>query len=520
MIFFSRLSNLVRNFPVQGFLFFLAVLYSGFILWSFQAPLVGVHFIRQADTLFTAYSYCTEGASFLYPRIIHRENTSGISIGEFPLWSYILSLPCKITGVWSDRLPNYISFLLFLCNILIWWRVFQKILSKYIEPTERDSLFSDFFVLIFFSSLALTHWTIPLPDVFSLFLAGLGISLGISWRKQISLGGSLASESPISNGDHPQKSQPSLGKLVNNFGLPLLSAFFILSAFAVRPYIAPVFLLLLPLESRSLRQLLSLKLSYWVFLCGLAVGALTSYWGWYHVWKTKSEILYYNTSLVSPIEIWNQFSFVIKGLWNHVVRSELHFIGLLAFFYILLKDRFMRVRFEGPELRTLAKDPWTLLRQRFFWLALFSLVFVLLFKGPHFVNHGYYLLAHFIFFVYFFFCVVQMLPQKIKSGFLVLYALIGIANTSFLFNHSSLKEQRVIQNLLTKHNVGENEKVVAYLGEESNTTYHLYYAKRMGWSKAASDSSEACPEGAQWKLFEQDKVMKLEPCANSMGSRP
>jgi hypothetical protein len=79
--------------PVNSILFIMAVLYSSFILWSFQAPLVGVHFIRQADTLFTAYSYCKEDSSFLYPRIVHRENTSGVSIGEFPLFSYVLSLP-------------------------------------------------------------------------------------------------------------------------------------------------------------------------------------------------------------------------------------------------------------------------------------------------------------------------------------------------------------------------------------------------------------------------------------------
>jgi hypothetical protein len=238
------------------------------------------------------------------------------------------------------------------------------------------------------------------------------------------------------------------------------------------------------------------------------------YWTWYHFWKTKSEILYYNTSIVSPWELVQKFSFVLEGLWNHIVRNQFHFIGFFAFLYVLIRERIMGIRFKNAELGPFSKDPWTLLKQRFFLLAIFSLVFILLFKGTHFVNHGYYLLAHFIFFLFFIFCMVQILPRKIRSVFLFVYALIGVTNTYYLFDPSSLKEKKTIESLLIRNDVKPQEKIAAYLGEESNTTYYLYYAKRMGWALPASKSNELCPQGAAWKLYEKDGILALESCGN------
>ncbi len=464
-------------------LFILFVFYTAYIFYGYQALLIGPHLIRQADTLFASYSYCYEQTSFLLPKIIHREMTSGVSIGEFPLWSYLLSLPCKATGVWSETLPKYFSYLFFLFNILIWWKVFVTILSRYFPREELESEFPTFFTLFFFSSLALAHLTIPIPDGFALFLSGAAAFLSL---------------------------RPNT-KARNKIFAALLFAL----AFAIRPYLLPLFLFLFPL---SRKEWFKIQIPRWREFWPLALSLLLSfsfYLFWYRYWKAKSEVLYYNTSLAQPSEILQDMPRIFDGVYEHFIRNQLHFIGVFLCVFALQKwwnSKKLLTSESKAILKSVVIHPWIIMAARWTPLWIVSLIFVIVLKADHFRNHGYYLLASFVFFTFFLFCLVQILSQKWKSLFLVLYALIGITNTYFLFDRKTSGEAHELEELILKNNISEKDRVAIYLGEESNTTYHLYFIKRMGWAKGRSDVQEPCPQGAHWKIWKEHEELKALRC--------
>lgn len=221
-----------------GLLIF-AVLY----FHNFEYTLRGIHKVRQADTLFSGYSYCFEDTSFLKPRIAHRENTTGIAIGELPLFSYLLSIPCKLTGRWSESFPRILSLLFFALNAVLWGLWIRK---RY--PAVSMSAWLIFFC---FSSLHLGHLTIPLPDGLALLFVGGALLL---WDRED-----------------------------KNFWMNLLGVLLFVLGFWMRPYLFP--LLFFKLENRKL------VLSTFIACVGI-------YLFWYKYWVIKnSEIEYYYTNL-------------------------------------------------------------------------------------------------------------------------------------------------------------------------------------------------------------------------------
>ena len=139
-----------------------------FVLFSLartlDRPLQGTHQWRQSDTLYMAYAYCKEGADFLRPHVGHRQGTTGVAIGEFPLFSELVSLKCQLTGQWDEVTPKLIVYLLLLLNLFLWWKFFVQ------ESCGRFPGFWVFACLMGFAPIVLLHLTIPLPDVLALFL--------------------------------------------------------------------------------------------------------------------------------------------------------------------------------------------------------------------------------------------------------------------------------------------------------------------------------------------------------------
>lgn len=252
--------------------------------WAFVlfSPLEGIHRIRQADTLFAAYSYCTEGAEFLRPRIAHRGNTEGIAIGEFPLVSYIFSLKCQITGVWDEVSPKLLNFLFFLLAGLFWGLWLKK---RSYQDWQGWGLW--FFVFLG-ATQAQLHWAIPLPDIFVVMILGLGAY--------------LHDESKINS---------------------VISSLLFIIAFAVRPYYIPFLFLFAGWPWRIAT----------VAVCG------GIYLFWYKHWILQSQVDYYNTKIFTLQETFHVLPQTLLAWATQFVRNHLNVVGLIPFVLFLKNEK-------------------------------------------------------------------------------------------------------------------------------------------------------------------------------------
>ena len=192
-----------------------ALILLGAFLFNASSPLQGIHTIRQSDTVFAAYSYCMEGTDFLKPKVAHRGTTSGVAIGEFPLYSYIVSLPCQVRGSWSEYDPKFFILFFWILNFLI-WTAWAKLYLK-LAPSNKDDIAS--LAIIFgFSTFALLYLTISLPDNLAFLLIGLAAYLQISDFRL-------------------------LNRTLSQKSISILSALLFILGFAVRPYLIPLILL-------------------------------------------------------------------------------------------------------------------------------------------------------------------------------------------------------------------------------------------------------------------------------------
>lgn len=439
----------------------LLILFLIFVLFSLRNqffPLEGVHKIRQADTLFTGFSYCLEKSSFFEPRIVQRGLNPGISIGELPVFSYLISLPCQQTGQWSETFPKLFNFFFLLLGLVIWFQVLKLFLREPLSPLP-------FAVFYFCSTNAIVHYQIPIPDHFALFLVGTSVWLHLILQNKFLMTGknSLAQ---------------TFSKNLLQISVPLLFA----TAFLMRPYLIPLLVLfLLPIHPRSVFQpsfLLSLFFS------------VAGYFIWYKWWTPHhATITYYNTSLVSPQEVLQQWPGIVKGFYEQILRSYLNFTGLIFIFLLLWKpQKYFQQNHSAHK--------WM---RHFLILALTSYFFVVAIKGDHGTRHGYYFSAFFIYLTFLLTVLCETLQsQKLKTFFLYSFLLIGIANTQHYFHG---KFQPYFTELVQLRNQIPQESLVAtYAATESNDPVELYVLQRIGWSFARSD----LPSPVQQALNQSD----------------
>lgn len=268
--------------PLPPALLGIFLLAAGWI-YNWNSPLQGVHSVRQADTLFAGWSYCIEGSEFLKPRIAHRQDTSGISIGEFPLTSWVYSLPCQLTGQWSESAVKLVTLFILILQTLLWglW-----IRGRW--PTRWPG-WSVFLLIWLFSSYQILHLNISLPDNLALLLVA---AAGLCWRR-------------------PQGGAQALA----------LGLFVV--AFGMRPYFIPLLFLVAP-------NFLMMAASF--VLCGVF------YLVWYKGWILQSEINYYATEITPFSETLRQAPAIGKSLLEAFLRNAVNFIGLWWLFRSF-KDR-------------------------------------------------------------------------------------------------------------------------------------------------------------------------------------
>lgn len=424
--------------------FFQVVLSLGFVALAtlvirvLDVPLTGTHKVRQADTLFTGYSYCIGDSSFLLPKIAHREATSGIAIGEFPLFSFLISLPCQITGTWSEIPPKLITYALWILNLCIWVLWFKR-------KVPRSAQLNPYAFLLFlgFSPLFLTYLLIPIPDALAMLSLGIAALL---WQR-------------------PQRI------------FHLSGAIFFTLAFAIRPYLFPTLILLMP----------SWKTGAGAFLlCGLF------YLIWFKYWIQHTQIWYYLTD-TKPIS-----SLVTNGwrpplaLIQQILLNHLNYIGLLPFALAVKKNK------------------------NYLLAWLLSIAFILILKGDHFVNHAYYFMATGLISVIAMaegFLELSDKKQKIFAFFFVFMGLIAIQH-----NWRPLSHQRAITlpQLMEQNHVAFADRIAVY---DTFNPQTLYFAKRVGWYFEKTDwkGPMTCPKEAKWALlFDSEDRPSLVQCINDL----
>lgn len=244
---------------------------------NLRAPLQGIHSIRQADTLFTAWSYCTEQADFLKPRVAHRGAGNGVVIGEFPLASFVYSLPCKVTGSWSEPAIKVVLMIFLILNAWLWGHVARS------RWPERWPGWEWFLLLWLFSTHQILHAPLALPDNVALtLLACAGLLHGPKTR--------------------------------------WIGAGLFVVAFGIRPYFIP----LLPLLLRGRGERIA-----------AFIGSVLFYFVWYRWWApSHSEFHYYETGLASPRETWSLIVPILTSTAEFLIRNLPNIVGLFLLFAV------------------------------------------------------------------------------------------------------------------------------------------------------------------------------------------
>lgn len=259
-------------------------------LWNLNTPLLGSHTWRQADTLFTGYFFCTEDPNILNPRVAQREDTSGIAIGEFPLYSWVISIPCQISGYWSESTPKVITWLLF------WLSSVFFSLSVARKWGRRES-FLDLASLLLTTEITLTFLTRALPDVMGFFLIS---AAGWVWTSERA---------------------PRILSLRYFVGLALA-----ITGFLVRPYLLMLAFFVLP---------------FGVFRWGVLAVGLKLGFEWWFVDHVKSSALQYYLVQRKPfLEAWSEIPLSVGPLLSQVFKLHLNYI-LLPFFLFGFLRRFL-----------------------------------------------------------------------------------------------------------------------------------------------------------------------------------
>jgi len=415
-------------------------------------PLMGPHKTRQADTLFTGYSYCIGDSTFFYPKVAHRENTDGIAIGEFPLFSALISLPCRWTGEWSEVTAKIITYILWILNFFVWSQWYyrrQRLTDQLSSPSVKDRMPYSYdsydsnevkwgFLLFFvFSPLTITYLLMPLPDNLGLLSIGLA---ALFWQKQ---------PSSQKNGTPYPSLLWCLGSLLFALG------------FLIRPYLFPLLLVTAP----SLRSGL---LSFGFCVLG--------YLFWFKYWIHHTQIWYYLTDTKPFTSLFTNGWKVPKSLFDQLSLNHLSYIGVIPFYLALKKNKQLLLA----------------------WI--FSLLFILLLKGDHFVNHAYYFMAAG------FISIIAMcdgfwnLSKKTQTVYRYAYVFLGLYLVQHHWHKPDNQRYLTLPQLMENQKIALTDRIAVY---DTFSPQTLYLAKHVGWylEKDQWKGPSSCPKGARWALL-------------------
>ena len=97
-------------------------------LIQIQAPILGIHSWRQADTAAMARNFAEQGMNLLLPQIDWGGAGSGVVEAEFPLYPYAVALLYRLFGV-QEWLARGLSVLCSLLTIVLVVRIGRQLVG-------------------------------------------------------------------------------------------------------------------------------------------------------------------------------------------------------------------------------------------------------------------------------------------------------------------------------------------------------------------------------------------------------
>lgn len=145
------LSELIPGILIfTGIFFFL-----GYNDILFRGPL-GIHFMRQTDSLSFASMYYNEGFDFFHPALFNMKNIDGRAACEFPILYFITSLVYLLTGQ-NFTVLKVLNYLICIAGVFSIYKMSVLIL--------RDRFFSVLIALVLFTSTVFNYYSLNyLPD--------------------------------------------------------------------------------------------------------------------------------------------------------------------------------------------------------------------------------------------------------------------------------------------------------------------------------------------------------------------
>ncbi len=117
---------------------------------------LGIHFMRQTDSLSFASVYFREGFEFFKPGLYNLKNIDGHAACEFPLLYYLSALIYTITGV-NFSVLKIMNYLLVITGIFLIYKMSDLII--------KDKAFSILIALLLFTSTVFNYYSLNyLPD--------------------------------------------------------------------------------------------------------------------------------------------------------------------------------------------------------------------------------------------------------------------------------------------------------------------------------------------------------------------
>jgi 4-amino-4-deoxy-L-arabinose transferase-like glycosyltransferase len=165
-------------------LFALLVLAAIVRLIGIDAPLIGVHAWRQADTAAIARNFYENGFNFLYPQVDWGGATAGYCETEFPIYSYLVSWLYAAFGV-QEWLGRGLSVV---CALIGLWGVYQLAQTFF---GRLAAVWAGFFyamlpLLIYYSRTFQPESMLVMSSVWAVLLFKQWLDSGRAWQWMLS----------------------------------------------------------------------------------------------------------------------------------------------------------------------------------------------------------------------------------------------------------------------------------------------------------------------------------------------
>ncbi len=443
----------------------------------------GYHYWRKSDTLAQIMNYYYNGLNFFDHSMYFNQMESGAkAVGEFPLFYYLIAVQKKIFGN-HDIIIKYNWMVVMFFGLMALFKI-----ALHYTKNHLWALAVPF--TLFLSPVYVVYSLEYIPDPISLSFCFIGMYFLLQYH------------------------------LNNKFKYIILTLLFIsltglMKPFFMIPYIA---FLIVFIGTKILKREKVLK--YWFYIIPFLV-----VWLWFYYVKWYSAQVNCNCFLTSINPIWAGNEEIIARINGKIMRKWFASYFNPVYLYVLGAMFLFNCFFKIKENK-----------QRIIYLimsVLGSITFVLLFYMM-FMNHDYYIypvlfLAPLILLMFLNNISNLIVKPTVKYGVGILLLVAVYAGCFYSWEvrktrletrsinaYHQFKDYRNLEPFLQKHNVGQDDFIVAFSDESPN--YALILLNRKGWSGFQTlyrkrNVKELVDQGAKFLVINKNIRPKVDSIA-------